>query len=490
MAKHDLTNKMGEYLDRHMVLPLLEFLALKEIYSPKDLINAKYELLTKTDMIDFVNQIYKEAKNTEENIPDYEKKRETVLKKYEDLQEKSADIMKIIQDPTVSQQLKQDKLANVQFLEQNFNFKPDMLLALYDFAKVQFQVGDYSGCAGMLYHYRILSTDFEMNTQALWGKLAAEILAQNWETALEDLNRLKELIERTMASSNTVALQQRTWLIHWSLFIFFNHPKGRDHIVDLFFQPHYINSIQTACPWILRYLTAAVIVNKKRRTVMKDLIKVIQQELTSYRDPITEFVECLYVNFEFDVAQQKLIECESVLENDFFLIEFKNEFIENARLFIFETYCRIHQCIDIKGLSGKLNLDEVEGEKWIVNLIRNARLDAKIDSETNTVVMGTQYTSIYQQVIERTRALSFRSSLLASNIEKREQELVNRRAGNEGGAASGSGGRTQGSSSGGRGGRRTGGTGRGGASGRGGKRREGGAGGGAEKTVVVAGGDE
>ncbi|KAJ3284122.1 Eukaryotic translation initiation factor 3 subunit E, partial [Blyttiomyces sp. JEL0837] len=69
MAKHDLTNRMGEYLDRHMVLPLLEFLALKEIYSPKDLINAKYELLTKTDMIDFVNQIYKEAKNTEENIP-------------------------------------------------------------------------------------------------------------------------------------------------------------------------------------------------------------------------------------------------------------------------------------------------------------------------------------------------------------------------------------------------------------------------------------
>jgi len=30
---------------------------------------------------------------------------------------------------------------------------------------------------------------------ALWGKLASEILMQNWETALEDLNRLKEVIE-------------------------------------------------------------------------------------------------------------------------------------------------------------------------------------------------------------------------------------------------------------------------------------------------------
>ena len=29
---------------------------------------------------------------------------------------------------------------------------------------------------------------------ALWGKLAAEILMQNWEAALEDLNKLKEII--------------------------------------------------------------------------------------------------------------------------------------------------------------------------------------------------------------------------------------------------------------------------------------------------------
>jgi hypothetical protein len=33
-------------------------------------------------------------------------------------------------------------------------------------------------------------------------------------------------------------LQQRTWLIHWSLFVFFNHPKGRDLIIDMFiYQP-------------------------------------------------------------------------------------------------------------------------------------------------------------------------------------------------------------------------------------------------------------
>jgi translation initiation factor 3 subunit E len=30
-------------------------------------------------------------------------------------------------------------------------------------------------------------------------------------------------------------LQQRTWLMHWSLFIFFNHENGRNGIIDLFF---------------------------------------------------------------------------------------------------------------------------------------------------------------------------------------------------------------------------------------------------------------
>ena len=41
----------------------------------------------------------------------------------------------------------------------------------------------------------------------------------------------------------------------------------------------YLNTIQTVCPHILRYLTTAVIINKRRKTVLKDLVKVIQQVL-------------------------------------------------------------------------------------------------------------------------------------------------------------------------------------------------------------------
>lgn len=130
--------------------------------------------------------------------------------------------------------------------------------------------------------------------------------------------------------------------------MFFNHPKGRDSIIDVFLSPFYINTIQTSCPWILRYLTTAVVTNKRRKNNLKDLIKIIQQESYEYRDPITEFIESLYVKFDFEGAQRKLKECEEVLSNDFFLVATKMEFIENARYLISETYCRIHLKIDIR----------------------------------------------------------------------------------------------------------------------------------------------
>lgn len=232
-----------------------------------------------------------------------------------------------------------------------------MLNYLYNFAKFQYECGNYSGAVQYLSSHRLLISPNDKNfLNGLWGKLASEILMQQWDTALEDLNRLKDHIDGTQFSSSLQSLQQRTWLIHWSLFVFFNHPQGRELLIEMFLekkapyqkQQPYLNAIQTMCPHILRYLTTAVITHRQRRQYMKDLVKVIQQESYTYRDPITEFVECLYVNFDFDGAQRKLRECATVLDNDFFLVACLEDFIENARLFIFETFCQIHECISIK----------------------------------------------------------------------------------------------------------------------------------------------
>jgi translation initiation factor 3 subunit E len=67
-------------------------------------------------------------------------------------------------------------------------------------------------------------------------------------------------------------------------------------------------------------------------------------------------------------------------------------------------------------LAEKLNMDQESAERWIVNLIRNAKLDAKIDSKENHVIMGTQYPTVYQNIIQKTKGLSFRSQLLSASL--------------------------------------------------------------------------
>ena len=43
------------------------------------------------------------------------------------------------------------------------------------------------------------SFDDKNMMNAIWGKLACEILMQNWDVALEDLKRLKETIESSVS---------------------------------------------------------------------------------------------------------------------------------------------------------------------------------------------------------------------------------------------------------------------------------------------------
>lgn len=45
---------------------------------------------------------------------------------------------------------------------------------------------------------------------------------------------------------------------------------------------------------------------------MKDLMRLIEQESYQTSDPITDFLQCLFTNYDFDGAQQALQQCEQV----------------------------------------------------------------------------------------------------------------------------------------------------------------------------------
>lgn len=350
--------KLVQRMDRHLVFPLLEHQLGDENISQQrydDIKLAIFNLLKNTNMIDFVGNLYNEINKTD-NIPaEYANKREDVLSTLAKFEGESAHLTNLLNDEAVTGQLRSDKVANLKFLEEQHGVTQQMVDNLYDFGRFRYECGLYPEAADLLYRFRVLSTDNDKVVKATWGKLVCEILGEEWESALEEVEKVKEHIETRLFNNPRAQLTAREALVHYALFPFFNYEPAREKLTDLYFSPAYISSIQTACPWILRYLSAAVITNRARlnnshnyQKQLKDLVRVVKQEVYEYQDPVTEFVKALYVDFDFEGAQKKLSEAETILRGDFFLGSSTDAFMESARHLISESYCKIHQRIDIK----------------------------------------------------------------------------------------------------------------------------------------------
>eukprot|EP00003_Mantamonas_plastica_P014776 TRINITY_DN2545_c0_g1_i4.p1 TRINITY_DN2545_c0_g1~~TRINITY_DN2545_c0_g1_i4.p1 ORF type:complete len:436 (-),score=176.32 TRINITY_DN2545_c0_g1_i4:473-1780(-) len=424
-TEFDLTSTIGEFLDRHMMFPLLAFLETTEMYPAEELQAAKVSLLKDTAMLGLYSQSYEQLHGSLEGAEDVEARLTDLKTQLNNLKATAKPLLKIIDDQELMIQFENQKTFNAEYLEENYDITETEINAMYHLAKLQYDAGKYQKAAPLLHNFTHLGKDTELIFNALWGKFACEIMTQNWDAAKNDLSALRDAIESKNWETPLEQLQQRTWLIHWSLFVFFNHPTGRNGIIEMFMDDKYMNAIQTQAPHALRYLAAAVITNKRGRGVLNDLVKVIQVESYTYKDPITEFVQSLYVDFDFDGAQTQLDICLEVLSNDFFLTSIRDEFLHNARLFIFETYCRIHKTIDIAMLAEKLSMDQQAAEKWIVGLIKNAHFGSqhqpKIDSKENHVVMSTQYPSVHQDVKMKTKELMMRTNILTNNLNAKQQ---------------------------------------------------------------------
>jgi len=436
VEEHDLTSRVGSCTDPHMFLMMLEYLGNhSQIYDRRSLLRAKAKMLKNTKMLDYMKEICDEltemGDDMSEMVGDIDDNRTQILKEYTEKKEKIQVLRQIFDDTSFLMQAKQmrNSAQLMEYLTQTHGISQTIIDDVYGYAKDNYEIGNYDECFEWLGKFiQLAPPNHKHALDAIWGRLASAICSEQFDAAHEAMTQLRENIDQTAGRDGSPGalqlLQQRTWLLHWSLFIFFNGlARGKELLIELFLHnPDYTHAVQTMAPWLLRYLTAAVVLSinsRKRKSIERDLVKVIEQEEYAYKDPVTEFILCLYVKFDFKKAQEMLEKCSTVLENDFFLKNYTEQFIENARQIIFETFCRIHQCISIEMLAEKLNMNINDAERWIVNLIKNARLDAKIDSKRGHVVMSDQATNPHQQVIDKTKNLQFRSSLLSTFIDRR-----------------------------------------------------------------------
>lgn len=357
-GEYAFLDKLVRRMDRHLVFPLLEHqLRLEDISQQRydDVKLAIFNLLKNSNMVDYVAELYKEINHTDSTPPEYAKKREEVLHKLKVFEQESEHLSNLLNDESVTSQLRSDKVANLKFLEEQHGVTQQMVDNLYTFGRFRYECGNYPEAADLLYRFRVLSTDNDKVVKATWGKLVCEILGEEWENALEEVDKVKEHIETRLFNNPRAQLTAREALVHYALFPFFNYEPAREKLTEMYFSPPYINSVQIICPWILRYLAAAVITNRSRPTTshnyqkqLKDLVRVVKQEVYEYEDPITKFIKALYIDFDFEEAQNRLSEAEQLCRRDFFLGSSTDAFVESARHLISEAYCKIHQRIDIK----------------------------------------------------------------------------------------------------------------------------------------------
>ncbi|KAJ4163751.1 hypothetical protein LMH87_005459 [Akanthomyces muscarius] len=428
--------KLAPHLSRHLLFPLIQFEGDKadekgDTDAFNKILAGKIALLEDTNMTDYVANMYCELHGVQEPPAEYVRKREEVVAQLQKYEQATATIADLLTQDEVVNGLRSDKVANLEFLKNQHGVTLEMVDALYDFGQFQFRCGQYGPAADMLYQFRVLSTDNDKVSASTWGKLACEILSANWDSAVDELKNVKESIDTKLFSNPRAQLDHRTMLVHWALFPLFNHDAAREPILDMFFSAPYINTVQTACPWILRYLIAAVITSRGRSSAtgnnrsssiqqkqLKDVIRYVRQEAYEYADPVTQFVNALYIAHDFEAAREALRAAEDVCRADFFLASSADAFVDAARHLICESYCKIFSRMNIRDLSAKLGLNPDDGEKWIVNLIRETRLDAKIDSKDGTVIMNHPPNNVYQQVIEKTKGGFFRTQVLNAAVSK------------------------------------------------------------------------
>jgi translation initiation factor 3 subunit E len=431
LAKYDLTSRMTPHLDRHLAFPILNFLGETGIYKKEDITRAEIALLVDTNMIDFAVDKY--GLINEEAPAALAEKREHVLSQLSCERERVLELLKILEDPEQLQRMKACK--SISEICTGFDLQDNVFDGLLSYSKLQFDCGNYAVSGELLKHYQsIMAQDAEQlpswrTSSSMWGSLASFILNGDLEEGADVISKLDEFLENTKLTKREV-LTQRTWLLHWCLFCIFKSTSGQTEAkpLDLLLTEKSMMIMSISCPHLFRYVSACLVLHKRLKHLLKDTVRIINHECSTYSDPVTRFLLALYVDVDFDEAQRELKQCKHVFEGDFFLASYWAEFQENARLLIFESYCRIHQRINIAMIASKLNMEAQEAELWIVKLIQNAKLDARIDSENSRVVMTKAPPNVYQQVIDKTKDLSFRSTMLLSHLDKREGEQATRLA--------------------------------------------------------------
>lgn len=130
-ADYELFLKLAPHLDRHMIFPLLEFSAgqlideetekVTDEKKAREITEAKFALLKKTDMADYVANLYCELHGLDNPPVEYADRKQKVFAKLEKFEQETAVIRELLEREEVLNNLRSDKVANLEYLKKEHN---------------------------------------------------------------------------------------------------------------------------------------------------------------------------------------------------------------------------------------------------------------------------------------------------------------------------------------------------------------------------------
>lgn len=152
---------------------------------------------------------------------------------------------------------------------------------------------------------------------------------------------------------------QKEELLALATLVYFTKTKDDDleKYVDLCNDKACFSVIQLLAPHLLRYITVAAIVNKnlhKNRNYSFDLYKlteIVKRGVVKYSDPFTQFIENLYLKFDFESATENIRQINELINEDVLLLPLRERIIEGCQFLYFKVYCKIYESVKISEIA-------------------------------------------------------------------------------------------------------------------------------------------
>jgi translation initiation factor 3 subunit E len=399
----EILSKLLPYMDKHLALGLLNHYA----QNGEDVGDAMMQLIQTTGL----NPDGTIKSETEELIRTTTATAQPALSEFF---EKSADENYTYQfkltESEITERRTQGELSH-EYLAEKKGITHKVMTAVFQLAYLYYDTGAYGDASELLTLCQCVSGYDSLPTNTiLWGKLMSDIGAVNWQSAMriaDEIRRLQNATEEDLfGGANTTTVRERVWFLHWVLFPFFKGGMQYSlHLLQFIFDRRdrdlpYRKTVETVCPHYLRYICAAVLLHRSRTGNFVSTAELVES-IYEYSDSLTQLVS-LIQKASFEDAIAILPEVRRAVKEDYFLADYEDEIVENAKRLIFSRYMSLHSVVSIPYVAAQLDMSKSDAEVWLVNLIsESSKYRAKIDSVNEQLNVEPQTRSLEAVIYDK-----------------------------------------------------------------------------------------